>query len=92
VGENSFGKGLIQTLIPLSDGSGITVTTAKYQTPSGNDINGTGITPDIESKLPFQEGNTNEICKVLKTSSFETLFVGLPSEKDQMEDPLLTFQ
>lgn len=90
MGENSFGKGLIQTLIPLSDGSGITVTTAKYQTPAGNDINGTGITPDIESKLTFIGGNTSEICKVLKTASFETLLVDLPSEKDQKEDPLLT--
>lgn len=58
VGEPSFGKGLIQTLIPLSDGSAITVTTAKYQTPSGKDINGTGIQPDIdllEASVPFAD-------------------------------------
>lgn len=46
-GENTFGKGLIQTLVPLSDGSAVAVTVAKYQTPAGVDINKVGITPDI---------------------------------------------
>ena len=47
VGENSFGKGLIQTLVELSDGSAVTVTVSKYQTPNGIDINKKGIEPDI---------------------------------------------
>lgn len=47
VGERTFGKGLIQTLVPLSDGSAVAVTVAKYQTPSGIDINKIGITPDV---------------------------------------------
>lgn len=38
-GERTFGKGLIQTLVPLSDGSALAVTVAKYQTPAGVDIN-----------------------------------------------------
>ncbi len=46
-GENSFGKGLIQTLVELSDGSAITVTVSKYQTPNGIDINKKGIAPDV---------------------------------------------
>lgn len=45
-GEKTFGKGLIQTLAPLSDGSAVAVTVAKYQTPAGIDINKVGITPD----------------------------------------------
>jgi len=46
-GEATFGKGLIQTLVPLSDGSAITVTVSKYQTPNGIDINKKGIQPDV---------------------------------------------
>jgi len=46
LGEQSFGKGLIQTIVPLSDGSAVVVTVARYQTPSGEDINKIGITPD----------------------------------------------
>jgi carboxyl-terminal processing protease len=47
VGSQSFGKGSVQTIIPLSDGSGLRLTTAKYYTPKGREIHGKGITPDI---------------------------------------------
>jgi len=46
VGEKTFGKGLIQSLFNLSDGSGLAVTIAKYETPNHRDINKLGITPD----------------------------------------------
>jgi carboxyl-terminal processing protease len=46
VGENTFGKGLIQSLFDLSDGSGLAVTVAKYETPNHKDINKLGISPD----------------------------------------------
>jgi carboxyl-terminal processing protease len=46
-GEPTFGKGLIQTVIELSDGSAVAVTVAKYQTPAGVDINKVGIQPQI---------------------------------------------
>jgi carboxyl-terminal processing protease len=46
VGETTFGKGLIQSLFDLSDGSGLVVTVAKYETPRHRDINKLGITPD----------------------------------------------
>jgi carboxyl-terminal processing protease len=46
VGEKTFGKGLIQSLFDLSDGSGLAVTVAKYETPSHRDINKLGIMPD----------------------------------------------
>ena len=48
VGTKTFGKGRIQNLQELQDGAGISVTKAKYVTPSGRDIHGIGITPDIE--------------------------------------------
>lgn len=52
VGDKTFGKGVVQTVIPLEDGSAIAVTTAKYYTPSGVCIHGTGIEPDIEVEMP----------------------------------------
>ncbi|MBJ6726340.1 S41 family peptidase [Geomesophilobacter sediminis] len=47
MGVQSFGKGSVQTIIPLSDNSGLRLTTAKYYTPSGRSIQAKGITPDI---------------------------------------------
>jgi carboxyl-terminal processing protease len=47
VGETTFGKGLIQSLFELSDGSGLAVTIAKYETPQHRDINKLGIKPDL---------------------------------------------
>lgn len=51
VGEKTFGKGLIQSLFDLSDGSGLAVTVAKYETPNHRDINKLGIKPDLEVSL-----------------------------------------
>jgi carboxyl-terminal processing protease len=52
IGTTTFGKGLVQTVIPLIDGTGIKVTTARYYTPSGECIQKKGIKPDIEVPLP----------------------------------------
>lgn len=51
-GTKSFGKGSVQTIIPLEDGSALRLTTALYYTPSGQTINDRGIKPDIEIKEP----------------------------------------
>ena len=51
LGTKTFGKGLVQSVRPLGDGSGLAVTIAKYLTPSGRDINKEGIPPDIIVKL-----------------------------------------
>jgi len=56
LGTVTFGKGSVQTVIPLSDGSGLRLTTAKYYTPKGKSIQGTGITPDIIVKLETKNG------------------------------------
>ncbi len=45
LGVQTFGKGSVQSVIPLSDGSGLRLTTARYYTPSGTSIQSTGITP-----------------------------------------------
>ena len=51
VGKKTFGKGLVQSMRTLVDGSGLTVTVAKYLTPNGTDINKSGIIPDIEVNM-----------------------------------------
>ncbi|PSB25532.1 carboxyl-terminal processing protease CtpC [Stenomitos frigidus] len=51
VGTKTFGKGLVQSVRGLGDGSGLAVTIAKYLTPNGRDINKHGIDPDVEIKL-----------------------------------------
>ena len=52
IGTKTYGKGVIQSVFNLSDGSGLKITTAEYFTPNGIEINKKGITPDIEVKLP----------------------------------------
>ena len=51
VGITTYGKGVVQTIQPLTDGSAVKITIAKYFTPKGNDINKKGITPDVEAEL-----------------------------------------
>ncbi len=55
VGEKTFGKGLVQSLFPLSDGAALKLTTAKYLTPNERDINKKGIEPDYEVILSVEE-------------------------------------
>ena len=54
VGAKSFGKGSVQTVLPMPDGSGLRLTTARFYTPSGRAIQADGITPDVvvPSRLP----------------------------------------
>ena len=72
VGKKTFGKGLVQSVRSLSDGSGLTVTVAKYLTPSGKDINKNGIEPDIRAELLFNDKNklTNSDLGTLKDSQY----------------------
>jgi carboxyl-terminal processing protease len=57
IGTKSFGKGIVQNIYPLGDGTGVKITIAKYYTPAGNYIHGEGITPDIEIE---EEENSKE--------------------------------
>ena len=62
LGTQTFGKGSVQTVIPLEDGAALKLTTAKYYTPKGRSIQAEGITPDIVVKLirPAEEKNGTE--------------------------------
>ena len=55
IGTKSFGKGLVQEINKLPDGSGVNVTIQKYLTPNGTDINKKGITPDVEVKITEED-------------------------------------
>jgi carboxyl-terminal processing protease len=55
VGTQSFGKGSVQTIIPLGESGALRLTTALYYTPSGKSIQGKGITPDIKVEQPLPE-------------------------------------
>jgi len=55
VGTTSFGKGIVQSVIPLNDGTAIKLTTSYYYTPKGRNIHGTGIEPDVEVTLDSKD-------------------------------------
>lgn len=52
IGTTTFGKGIMQSVIPLEDGGGVSITVAKFYTASMNEIHGVGVSPDIEVALP----------------------------------------
>jgi carboxyl-terminal processing protease len=73
LGTQTFGKGLVQSVRPLGDGSGLAVTIAKYLTPNGRDINKEGIPPDVVVELTDKE--------------LEELYTGDRSKLGTAEDP-----
>lgn len=81
IGVQTFGKGSVQSLIPLSDGSGLRLTTAKYYTPKGTSIQGVGITPDIVVKLDVKDGK--EQHRVVREKDLE----GHLKNEQQKEGP-----
>ena len=63
VGTKSFGKGIVQSVFPLWDGSGMSMTISKYYTPNGKCIHGIGIEPDYTVELPekYKESYVSDI-------------------------------
>jgi carboxyl-terminal processing protease len=71
LGEKTFGKGSVQTIIPLSDGSALRLTTSKYYTPSGKSIHEKGIEPDIVVEEKEVEGKEDIFEKLEKEKKFD---------------------
>lgn len=74
IGTKTFGKGVVQTIFPLRDGSAVKITTARYFTPAGHDINTIGIEPQIEATIPKDEkirpGYPDEDPQLAKAMAF----------------------
>jgi carboxyl-terminal processing protease len=68
VGTKSFGKGSVQTILPLSDGSSLRLTTAKYLTPKGRSLHGQGIDPDVVAE---EEPYSKTMLALLEGYQFE---------------------
>ncbi|MCK4802691.1 peptidase S41, partial [bacterium] len=85
LGEKTFGKASVQSLMPLSDGSGLRLTTAKYYTPNGRLIHDIGIIPDIVVEVTLET--------MAKLMTQREKIYGLPKEvkkekeKEKIKDP-----
>jgi carboxyl-terminal processing protease len=67
VGSRTFGKGSVQTVMPLSGGRAMKLTTSRYFTPSGVSIQGQGITPDVELGTGDAEAGLQQATRLLGT-------------------------
>jgi len=85
VGVKSFGKGSVQSVIPLPDGSGLRLTTARYFTPSGVCINGIGITPDvvIEDKTAKDDDADDKTVNKEKSTDIDEVFSQLEGKNKE---------
>ena len=81
MGEQTYGKGLIQSLKSLGEDSGIAITVASYLTPKGNNIQGQGMTPDKLLDLPEASDYGSTDDKWLKNAE---LFLGSLLEKEEV--------
>lgn len=88
VGTRTFGKGSVQTIIPLPDGAGLRMTTAKYYTPANRSIQALGISPDVE--VPDQEatasGDGSSSSEVLREADLKNHFQGKEKEGQPSSD------
>jgi carboxyl-terminal processing protease len=91
LGTQSFGKGSVQTIIPMADGAGLRLTTARYYTPNGTSIQAKGITPDaIVPKVPEAEESPKDPMKFLREKDlrFHLENVGdLTEREEKSEEP-----
>lgn len=80
VGTTTFGKGTVQSVVPLSDGSALRITTARYYTPSETSIHETGIEPDYEVKFDPETDEDEQLNKAV-----EVLKKMISSEKNELK-------
>ncbi len=88
VGTQTFGKGSVQTIIPLPDGAGLRMTTATYYTPDDRSIQALGITPDVEvpfvACVPPEKPKTEK--KLVKEADLTNHLPGVAQEKSKKAD------
>ena len=66
IGTNTYGKGIAQSVFPLGDGSAVKITTSDYYTPSGENIHGKGIKPDIEVEMDYDSEEDTQLDAALE--------------------------
>lgn len=66
IGTTTYGKGIVQRLIPFSDGTAIKITISTYYSPKGNNIHGEGVTPDIELEYDGNQEEDNQLKKAIE--------------------------
>ena len=76
IGNTSYGKGSVQTILPMFEDDAVKLTIAKYYTPSGRSIDGTGITPDIEINLDENATSDTQLDKALDLLFFSKIIKG----------------
>jgi carboxyl-terminal processing protease len=81
MGEQTFGKGSVQTVLPLGNGTGIKLTTARYYTPGGRSIQAKGIEPDILVEDPASAGRDSGIFRLREVDLNKHLINDRPSRK-----------
>lgn len=69
IGTQTFGKGIVQSLFPLSDGSAVKMTVSRYYTPAGNNIHEVGIAPDIVVEADRESEEDNQLQKAIEVLS-----------------------
>ncbi len=87
VGTQTFGKGSVQTIIPLSDGSALRLTTARYYTPKGRSIQAKGITPDIVVEAGTVVAARTGNREVLRERDLERHFRGNDERRERAPEP-----
>ena len=85
MGEQTFGKGSVQTVLPLGNGTGIKLTTARYYTPGGRSIQAKGIEPDILVEDPFSAGRDSGLLRLREVDLNKHLTNDRPSRKKSPE-------
>ena len=88
IGEKSFGKGTVQTLMPLKDGGVIKFTTAYYLTPSGKNINKVGINPDMTVENSFKNIDMSQFKEFNYRQSYK---LGDRSDQIQITKEMLSY-
>jgi len=87
VGTTTYGKGSVQTVVPLKDGSALRLTTAKYYTPKGISIQTTGISPDILVKPKIEKGQQVRLVK--REKDLEGHLTNVGTEKLVVSDEIV---
>ncbi|NJB67132.1 carboxyl-terminal processing protease [Desulfobaculum xiamenense] len=88
VGERTFGKATVQSVIPLADGSGIKLTTALYYTPSGRSIQAEGIVPDIVHPFEAPRDNAGTPRRVMREKDLEGHIENATEEHNGENNPM----